>query len=80
MLPFLVEVDAISADDGEARLVGDVEARGADDGVDFAMLAVVADDSGFVYLVDGGEVDVDVVFLDGFHVGITGRNAAALDW
>lgn len=75
-LPFVREVDAAAADDGEAGPVGDVEARRADDGVDFSVDAVAAGDARGRDQVDGGEVDVDVGFLD----GSVGRRGVSQRW
>jgi hypothetical protein len=77
VLPLLVEVDAIPADYREAWLVCNVKAGCADDCVDFAVLAIVADDASLVDLIHCCEVYVDVLLLDGVHVWVARRDAAA---
>ncbi len=63
-LPLIGEVDAVLADDGEARAVRDVKAGGAYDRVDFAMNTIFADHTCLVNLHYFSEVNVDVRLLD----------------
>ena len=63
-LPFICEFHAVLADDGEARTIRNIEAGCADDGVAFSFDAVAADDAFLSDGLDGGEVNVDVLFLD----------------
>ena len=63
-LPLLVKIDAVFANDREARLVFDVEAGSADNGVDFAFDAITADHTVLDYLFDRCEVHIHILFLD----------------
>ena len=76
-LPLISEVRPVLADDGEARPIGHIEARRADDGVDLALDAVGAHDAVLGDALHGREVHVDVLLLDRHHVGVAGRDAAA---
>jgi hypothetical protein len=74
--PFLSEVDAVAADDGEVGAEAGVEACSADDGVDLLLRALRADDGLLCDLNDFFEMYVHVRLLNSFHVGITWSNAA----
>ena len=63
-LPFICELYAVLADDGEARTIRNIEAGCADDGVAFSFDAVAAYDAFLGDGLHGGEVDVDVFFLN----------------
>lgn len=77
ILPFLIQIHAVFPNYREARLIRYIKPGRADNGVNFAMLAVVPDHACFVDGVDGGEVNVYIGLLDGFHVGVAGGDAAA---
>lgn len=77
--PPVLEV-AVPADDGEARTEGGVEARGADDGVDFEDLARFKLDALRHEPLDPRSPYVDVGFCQGLEVAVPRGHSPCPEW
>jgi hypothetical protein len=77
ILPFLSQIDTILANDWESGSVCYIEACSAYDSVDLPFSAIFPHYTFLRDELDGCEMHIYVVFLDGFHIRVSWRDATA---